>query len=257
VVTAVTMLVLNDLSRFGPLWAALLAVFVAATVSSTVGFAFSAVAAGILLQIANDQVAAVEIMLISSIALQIYSVALLWQHIVFANIKWHLLGGIVTLPIGVYMLLALNTAAYSILVGSALAIYGFITFLRQTPVMPWGGPFAGAVVGAIGGITGPLVAFPGAAVAIWCGVQGWDKIRQRCVYQPYILVMQILTLAALATAGETRQIDITYGLFVVPAVLGAHIGFGIFSRITDTQFKALVSTLLVVSGLWILAHGLH
>jgi uncharacterized membrane protein YfcA len=57
--------------------------------------------------------------------------------------------------------------------------------------------------------------------------------------------------------GETKQIDLTHALFVVPAVLGAHIGFSIFARITDAQFKVLVSALLVVSGLWILARGLH
>jgi len=116
---------------------------------------------------------------------------------------------------------------------------------------------ADVVVGAIGGITGPLVAFPGAAVAIWCSTRGWNKVTQRCVYQPYILIMQALTLAALAMLGETRQIDMTHALFVVPAILGAHIGFSIFARITDKQFKALVSILLVVSGHWILGRGLQ
>jgi uncharacterized membrane protein YfcA len=49
----------------------------------------------------------------------------------------------------------------------------------------------------------------------------------------------------------------THGLFVIPAILGAHIGFSIFGKITDAQFKTLVSVLLVVSGLWILARGLR
>ena len=73
---------------------ALAAVFMAATVSSTVGFAFSAFAAGLLFQIMSDKVAAVEIMLVSSIAVQIYSVSLLRHHIMLSRIKWYLLGGI-------------------------------------------------------------------------------------------------------------------------------------------------------------------
>jgi uncharacterized protein len=255
--SAMTLQVLFELSRFGTLSMALVAVFVAATLSSTVGFAFSAFAAGLLFQIMSDKIAALEIMLISSIALQVYCVAQLWRQITLAHIKWYLLGGILTLPAGIYLLYALNAAAYSIVVGGVLAIYGVITFSRQAPVLPWSGRVADAIVGAIGGITGPLVAFPGAAVAIWCSTRGWDKVTQRCVYQPYILIMQVLTLAALTMLGETKQIDLTHALFVVPAVLGAHIGFSIFARITDAQFKVLVSALLVVSGLWILARGLH
>jgi len=80
-----TLQTLFELSRFLPLAMALTAVFVAATVSSTVGFAFSAFAAGLLFQIMSDKIAAVEIMLVSSIAVQIYSVSLLWQHIMLSR----------------------------------------------------------------------------------------------------------------------------------------------------------------------------
>jgi uncharacterized protein len=252
-----TLQTLFELSRFLPLAMALAAVFMAATVSSTVGFAFSAFAAGLLFQIMSDKIAAVEIMLISSIAVQIYSVSLLWRHIMLSRIKWYLLGGILALPLGFYLLFALSMATYSIYVGSLLAIYGVVTFARGMPVIAWSGRLADVLMGAIGGITGPLVAFPGAAVVMWCGTRGWDKLTQRCVYQPYILIMQVLTLVALVSLEGTKQIDMTHGLFVIPAILGAHIGFSIFGKITDAQFKMLVSALLVLSGLWILARGLQ
>jgi uncharacterized membrane protein YfcA len=252
-----TLQTLFELSPFLPLAMALAAVFVAATASSTVGFAFSAFAAGLLFQIMSDKIAVVEIMLISSIAVQVYCVALLWRHITLSHITWYLLGGILALPVGLYLLFALNAAAYSISIGVLLSTYGAVTFVKGMPAIKWGGRLADALVGAIGGITGPLLAFPGAAVAIWCGTRGWDKLTQRCVYQPYILIMQVLTLVVLVTLGGTKQIDMTHGLFVIPAILGAHLGFTIFGKITDIQFKELVSALLVVSGLWLLAHGLE
>jgi len=34
-------------------------------------------------------------------------------------------------------------------------------------------------------------------VTIWCSMRGWDKLRQRATYQPYILAMQLLTIACL------------------------------------------------------------
>ena len=256
---AIAFVVTLKLSQFSDFFAILFAVFVAATVSSTVGYAFSAVAAGILLQIMNDQIAAVEIMLISSIALQIYCVALLWRHIVLRRVAWFLLGGIITIPVGMYALLALTTRSYAVAIGLVLAIYGVFTLVRPRPSMPSGGfgGFADVIAGSIGGITGPLVAFPGAAVAIWCDARGWDKLTQRCVYQPYILVMQIATLAVLGMLGETNRIDIDHILFVIPAVLGAHIGLRFFARMTDAEFRALANVLLIFSGLWILARGLY
>ena len=56
---------------------------------------------------------------------------------------------------------------------------------------------ADALAGALGGITGPLAAFPGAGVTIWCGMRGWDKVEQRAVYQPYILIMQLIGVSTL------------------------------------------------------------
>src|SRR5262245_64781737 len=103
-----------ELSSLLPLAMALAAVFVAATASSTVGFAFSAFAAGLLFHIMSDKMAVVEIMLISSIAVQIYCVALLWRHITLSRVTWYLLGGILALPIGIFMLFSLIYAVYSL-----------------------------------------------------------------------------------------------------------------------------------------------
>ena len=245
------------ISNVGTFSAALLAVFVASTVSSTVGFAFSAVAAGILLQIIGDQITAVEIMLISSIALQIYCVGALWQQIQVGRIAWFLLGGIATLPIGVFLLLSFNSIMYVFCIGIFLSLYGVVTLVRPMTTVKWGSALCDTIVGATGGIIGPLVAFPGAFVAIWCSVRGWDRATQRSIYQPYILAMQIMTLGILAIFGETNRIDLTYSYFAVPAVLGAYIGFRVFERITDAQFRTLVNILLIASGVGILGRAFH
>ncbi|MDB5374602.1 MAG: sulfite exporter TauE/SafE [Belnapia sp.] len=57
------------------------------------------------------------------------------------------------------------------------------------------------LAGAVGGITGGPAAFPAALVVIWCGLLGWPKIRQRAVFQPYILVMQVATLGLIRLLG--------------------------------------------------------
>src|SRR5713226_3313695 len=66
---------------------ALVAVFVASTVSSIAGFAFSALCGALLFHLMNSPVYAVHVMIVCSIAIQLLSVATLWR-----SIDWRSLG---------------------------------------------------------------------------------------------------------------------------------------------------------------------
>ncbi|MGG5823883.1 TSUP family transporter [Falsiroseomonas sp. HW251] len=228
---------------------ALVAVLVAATVSSIAGFAFSAIAAAMLLPLMREPVEVVTIMLLSSIAIQSLSVWALRRAI-----DWHalfpmLVGGIMGLPIGVYLLLHLDTSQYARIMGVALVLYGAYMLFRK-PLTVRGGRLHDALAGVAGGITGGLAAFPGALVTIWCSMKGWDKNRQRGVYQPYILIMQILTLVLLrtVTSGSWPGIAATAWTFVPAALMGTCCGLAIFKRLTDKQFGTAINVLLLVAG---------
>jgi len=87
-------------------------------------------------------------------------------------------------------------------------------------------------------------------------MRGWDKLRQRAVYQPYILVMQLLTIACLQWQAPARM-SITQDLHFVPfALLGAIGGLALFRRMSNRQFHGAVSLLLVASGIGLLARAL-
>jgi uncharacterized protein len=119
-----------------------------------------------------------------------------------------------------------------------------------------GDGWRGAVAGALGGLTGGLAGIPGAPVTIWCSMRGWDKLRQRAVYQPYILVMQIATITCLRWQAPERA-GIVYDLKLVPfALVGAVCGLAVFRRMSNRQFQVAVSVLLVVSGVGLLARML-
>jgi hypothetical protein len=104
------------------------------------------------------------------------------------------------------------------------------------------------VVGALGGLTGATAAFPGAFVTIWCAAHGWDKHRQRAIYQPFILGMQMVTLILLALSAPTTGMRPSLLLYVIPAILGAHLGLVVFSMLSSAQFNRVVSAFLVLSG---------
>ena len=113
-----------------------------------------------------------------------------------------------------------------------------------------------AVAGVLGGLAGGLAGIPGSFVAIWCSMRGWDKLRQRAVYQPFILVMQIVTIVCLRWQAP-MHVDVVHGLSFVPfALLGAVGGLAVFRLMTTQQFQATVSILLAISGIGLLARAL-
>ena len=75
-----------------------LIIFFAALLSSTVGFAFSAIAGALILHYVTDGVEAVQIMMIASIGIQAYSVACLWCSIQWERCRPFMAGGVAPSP---------------------------------------------------------------------------------------------------------------------------------------------------------------
>ena len=224
-------------------------VVAAATVSSTVGFAFSAIAGALILHCVPDAVEAVQIMMSASIGIQAYSVAGLWRSILWSRCVPFILGGLAALPAGTVLLLNLEPRTYAFAIGCALIVYGAYMLLRRPQAIARGERRGvDMLVGALGGITGPLAALPGTWATIWCGMRGWDKVAQRAVYQPYILVMQIVGLGALFLLQPQSTPDPAVLAYALPGLAGAVIGLRFFHRLSDVQFQRLVNLALVASG---------
>ena len=124
--------------------------------------------------------------------------------------------------------------------------------LRRLMVVDYDLPAADYAVGVLGGITGGFAGFPGAFVTIWCGLKGWTKNQQRGVYQPFILIMQVMALITLTFMQSSKSIsssmDLMTIVYIPAAALGTWCGIAIFKRLTDSQFAWWVNILLVVSG---------
>ena len=204
---------------------AMIAVFAASTVSSIAGFAFSALCGALLFHLMDTPVYVVHVMIVCSIAIQMLSVAKLWRTIDWRCLAVFLIGGLLGVPAGVYLLLHLPTTTYRTVIGSLLIIYGSYLLLRPTARSLRLGPVSDVCAGFLGGITGGLAGFPGAFVTIWCGLKGWDKAHQRGVYQPFILSMQPVTLIAIhlmrPSSSVQAQLDWKVFAFVPAALLGA------------------------------------
>jgi uncharacterized membrane protein YfcA len=236
----------------------LLAVLAASAVSSIAGFAFSALCGAVLFHMLDSRVYAVQVMTVASIAIQSLSVLALWRSIDWRSLPVYLAGGVIGVPAGVWLLLNLDAGAYREAIGCLLIAYGGYLLMRHRSHSIRTGPAADACAGFLGGITGGLAAFPGAAVTIWCSLKGWDKARQRGVYQPFILFMQPVTLIAISlmqppSLQTTAPLEWKTLIFVPAALLGTWLGLNIFKRLSDRQFELAVCGLLILSGVGLVA----
>ena len=231
-------------------------VLACATLSSVAGFAFSAISGPALLHAIGDPVKVVHIMLVASVALQSYSVWALRKSIKLQELLPYFAGGISTVVPGVYLLLHTPTAIYLVALGAFLTAYASYLLVRPTLRLTSNSLAGRILVGALGGITGATAAFPGAFVTIWCGAHGWDKFQQRAIYQPFILGMQLVTLAVMVPTSPTVVVRPELLQYVAPAMLGSYLGLWGFSKLSTVQFNRVVSGLLLVSGVAMLLRGL-
>jgi uncharacterized protein len=235
----------GHLAHWFAIW---LVIFVSAAVSSIAGFAFSAIAGAMLFHVLPAGAEAVRVMMVASIGIQIYTVAVIRRSIRWSRCVPFIVGGALALPIGIFLLLALPAKGYLLAIGAGLIAYGVYMQVRSTPRFVAGEHrLMDIAVGAAGGITGPLAAFPGACLVIWCGMRGWDKLAQRAIYQPYILVMQLTGLALLCIdePGTLRPELLGY---VLPGLAGAVIGMRVFRSLTEVHFQRVINAALIASG---------
>ncbi|HLY91401.1 MAG TPA: sulfite exporter TauE/SafE family protein [Acetobacteraceae bacterium] len=232
--------------------APIIAVFIAALASSVVGFAFSAAGGAILFHVLPSPVEIIQILLVCSIANQALSVWALRRAISWRATAPFLLSGMLGAPAGAWLLLHSEPHAYLLAFGVLLIGYSLSALIRpQTQLRRrWlGGDW---LVGLLGGLTGGFAASPGAPLSIWLTLLGWDKLRRRAVYQPFILVIQCVALVSMqAMARQVQpQGSITgVSLYLPASLLGTWYGLSIFAALNDNQFTLAINLLLIVSGL--------
>lgn len=228
-----------------------LGIFAGAVVSGFTGFAFSAVAGAVLLHVMAPR-DAVPLMMVCSVLVQSMSLVSLRRHIDWRGSLRLIAGGLVGLPPALYVLLHADPVLFRIGFGIFLAVYAAYMLLRPShhPLKNVGGARYDFAVGLAGGLLGGLTAMPGAVPTIWGDLRGLAKDRQRAMVQPYITAMQIAALAFLAVErGIPTELGPEVLRSLAPLAVGTLVGLALFGRVNDGQFRRVLLSVLLLSGL--------
>jgi uncharacterized membrane protein YfcA len=94
---------------------------------------------------------------------------------------------------------------------------------------------------------------------VYLGLRGLSKTETRSITQPYILVLQLVSLSILALT-HLAIFDTKFWLLwalTLPAVLlGSSTGVALYRRMSEVNFRRAVLILLIVSGVSLVTKAL-
>lgn len=234
-----------SLKLLAVLWAG---AFVGALAAGGAGFAFALAASSIWLH-ALDPVRTTMLVVTCGTILHGTLVWPMRRTIEGARLAPFAIGGLLGIPVGVWVLTLADTSGVKVALGLFLILYGIYALLApRLPVISVGGRAADAAIGFVGGVLGGIGGFSGVVPTIWTQLRGWSKERARGVYQPFILLAHVTTLVVLGAVSLDGA-----GLVMVLAVLpplaaGTWIGWRIYGRLDDRAFRRWLALLLLLSG---------
>ncbi len=177
----------------------------------------------------------------------------IWQqreHIEIGRVWPFVVGGLAGVPIGVALLAHTDAGVLKIVLGIFLTVFGIYALIAPNLAsITAGGRPADVGIGFIGGILGGLGGYSGVLPTIWTQLRGWPKETARAVYQPYVIVMQAVTLAGIMWVAFDREALMLLAAVLPPLLVGTWIGWRLYGRLDDRRFRQVLAVLLIASGI--------
>lgn len=176
----------------------------------------------------------------------------IWQqreHVEISRLWPFIAGGVLGIPIGVRLLIYTDAGLLKTCLGIFLLLFGTYALLApRLHTFTGGGKPVDAIIGFIGGILGGIGGYSGVLPTIWTQLRGWPKETARAVYQPYVIVIQAITLAGIIWVTLDRAGLVMLVAVLPPLALGTWIGWQLYGKLNDLRFRQTLAVLLIASG---------
>ena len=158
------------------------------------------------------------------------------------------------IPVGLHVLQWINVDLLKLLVAVFLLTYAaFFIARRNLPALTAETPVVDGGIGFVGGILGATAGLSGALPTMWLAMRDWQRQKVRAVLQPYNIVVLGISAALLVIDGALDRQTLIALVVAFPAtMLAAQAGLWVFGRLSDAQFRWLLVSLMLVSGVGLL-----
>ncbi len=215
------------------------------------GLHFQPLPGGVLLHVL-EPLEAVPLMMACSIGVQAGNLWAFRKSIEWQGSSVLIIGGLLGIPIALYLLQNTDTRIFRAGFGILVALYAGYMLFRPTlsKLRQMQSHRLNALVGFGGGLIGGLTAMPGALPTIWCDMHGLPKNQQRGLVQPFIAAMQLFALALmLSRQNISAKVLVDLAISVPALAAGTALGILTFRHANELAFRRIILVVLVFSGL--------
>ncbi len=224
--------------------------FLAGIVTGLTGFGTALTAMALWLY-AVTPILAAPLVAFCSLASHLFTVRKIWPDMDVRAAMPFIMGALVGIPGGVWLLTWISADLFRLAVGVVLIVYPLFMLLARTPPTLAGRSRAAELgVGVASGVCGGFAGLSGPVLVIWSQLCRWSKRRARSVLQ--LINMAILAIAVIAygVRGLVSAELLKLVVLCVPATLcGSWIGLRFYQRIDQESFTRVILVLLIASGL--------
>ena len=234
----------------------ILGAFVGGFVNGLSGFGTALFALGFFLAIMSPLEAVALIVLMSLFAGVISARPLLkYMPVNQRSILGLTLPGIIFVPIGVWALSYISVDMLRLIVAVLLLLYGGYFSLRATlPRITGAFPVTDAVIGAVGGLLGGMGGLSGALPTMWLAMRDFEKHDARAILQAYNMTLLFIAFLVLIYNNAYDETLLLSAVIAIPVAMSATpLGLFVFKKLSTDQFKRLLISMMLISGVVMLA----
>jgi uncharacterized membrane protein YfcA len=241
---------------FPALVAASLATFLAAVIQGLTGFGLALVQTPLLFFFLPPTTV-VPVRLIHAIVSTMAILSGDRRHLQLRRIWPLMLAATLSMPLGTYLLLALEVEALKVLTGAVIVLFG-LAFLRGLHWQIRDERLASVVAGLLSGILGGSTGMSGPPVVLLFHNQSVEKSAFRANLVAFFLVLNLTTLPVYLLGGLLTIQVVRYAALLLPSLLlGAAVGVRLANRIDPRTFRTATLVIVILAGALSIASGLN
>lgn len=163
-------------------------------------------------------------------------------------------GGLIGIPIGMYLLPMINVHLFKTLLGCLLVIWCPVMLLSsRLPKLHHASKLSDGLIGASGGMLSAMGGLAGTIPSLWATFRGFERHAQRAIIQNFNLSVLLVTFLTYLARGQITSDVTPLLLIVIPLVIiSSLVGAKMYKGMSDLRFKQIILGLLSIAGILLL-----